>query len=341
MPACPRLSRGAIARRTAIVSALLLAQVIALSGAAAQRTALGGTALVANQGSASATIVDVARQQGKMIDVGTGPHEAAISPDGRWGVVTIYGDRTPGNRLAIIDLAAGSLARHIELGEFMRPHGAVFVPGSDSIIAVTSEATQRLLLVDIAEGRIVADIPTQGDVSHMVGLTADGTRAYTANIRSGSISEIDLTRRAFTRQLAVAPMTEGIAVRPVGSEVWVGSNDAGTVSVVDTESWKVVATISGFGMPYRIGFSPDGELAVVCDPKSDKIHIVDVVSRKVIGEVGELGSPRGVTVASDNRTAFVTVADSQAVVAIDLVERREIMRVPVAVSPDGVGYNPK
>ena len=330
-----------MARWTVIASAPLLAPAIAFSSAAAQRTALGGTALVANQGSASATIVDVARQQGKMVDVGIGPHEAVISPDGRWGVVTIYGDRTPGNRLAIIDMAAGSLVRHIELGEFMRPHGAVFVPGNDSIIAVTSEATQRLLLVDIAEGRIVAEIPTQGDVSHMVGLTADGTRAYTANIRSGSISEIDLTRRALTRQLAVAPMTEGIAVRPVGSEVWVGSNDAGTVSVVDTESWKVVATISGFGMPYRIGFSPDGELAVVCDPKSDKVHVVDVISRRIIGEVGELGSPRGVTVAPDNRTAFVTVADSQAVVAIDLVERREIMRVPVAVSPDGVGYNPK
>lgn len=323
-----------------MVCASLIAQTIAFSTTTAQQPALGGTALVANQGSASATIVDVARQRGTMIDVGTGPHEAVISPSGRWGVVTIYGDRTPGNRIAVIDLATRSLVRHIDLGEFRRPHGAVFVPGSDSMVVVTSEAAQRLLIVDIAEGRIVADIPTQGDVSHMVGLTADGTRAYTANIRSGSISEIDLGGRTFTRQLPVAPMTEGIAVRPVGSEVWVGSNDSGSVSVVDIESWKVVATITGFGMPYRIGFSPDGELAVVCDPKSDKVHIVDVISRRIIGDVGELGSPRGVIVAPDNRTAFVTVADPQAVVAIDLVERREVMRVPVGVSPDGVGYNP-
>ncbi len=338
------------ARLAARTVALTLALTFGADGAAAQQaahsatspstTTLGGTALVANQGSASATIVDVAGRSGRNVDVGTGPHEAVISPDGRRGVVTIYGDRTPGNRLAIIDLAAGSLVRHIELGDFRRPHGALFVPGSDAMVVVTSEASQRLLLVDIDSGRVVADIPTRADGSHMVGLTADGARAYTANIRSGSISEIDLATRSFTRDLEVAPQTEGIAVRPVGSEVWVGSNEAGTVSVVDTESWKVVATIPGFGLPYRLAFSPDGETAVVCDPKLDRIHIVDVIARKVVGEISGLGTPRGVVVSPDNRTAFVTVADSPAVVAVDLVDRRELMRVPVGQSPDGVGYHP-
>jgi YVTN family beta-propeller protein len=340
---CTR-TRHTLARSAAAVCAALAVQAIARSAAAQQPAraegTLTGTALVANQGSASATIVDAASQRAKTIEVGTGPHEAAISPDGRWGVVTIYGDRTPGNRLAIIDLADGSLARHIELGDFARPHGAVFVAGSNSLLAVTSEAAQRLLLVDIAQGRVMADIPTEGSGSHMVGLTADGTRAYTANVRSGSISELDLAKRAFVRQLAIAPATEGIAVRPDGKEVWVGSNEAGTVSVVDTRSWSVAATIEGFGVPYRIAISPDGTRAVVCDPKGDKIHIIDVATRKIVGDVGGLGSPRGVIIAPDNRTAFVTAGEAQAVLAIDLVERRTLMRVPVGVSPDGVGYNP-
>lgn len=343
MAGSTRSSRSAVTRWTAALLASLVAPAAVASAVAQQpeqRPALTGTVLVANQQSASATIVDVANQSGTTIDVGTGPHEAVISPNGRWGVVTIYGDRTPGNRLAIIDLANKSLARHIDLGDFTRPHGAVFVPGSDSLLAVTSEAAQRLLLVDIAAGRVVADIPTRAEGSHMVGLTADGGRAYTANIGSGSISEIDLAKRAFVRELKVAPETEGIVVRPVGSEAWVGSNEAGTVSVVDTQSWKVVATISGFGMPYRIAISPDGELAVVCDPESDKIHIVDVISRKIVGDVSGLGAPRGVIIAPDNRTAFVTVADDPAVVAVDLVDRREVMRVPVGASPDGVWYSP-
>lgn len=339
---CARLTVRTVALTLAVTMGAdgVVAQQSVQSAASSSTSALGGTALVANQGSASATIVDIAARSGKNVDVGAGPHEAVISSDGSRGVVTIYGDRTPGNRLAVIDLVSGSLLRHIDLGEFRRPHGARFIPGSNSVVAVTSEASQRLLLVDIDTGRIVADIPTEGDGSHMVGITADGTRAYTANIRSGSISEIDLTTRTFNRQIEVAPQTEGIAVRPVGNEVWVGSNQAGTVSVVDTGNWEVVATIPGFGLPYRLAFSPDGETAVVCDPKLDRIHIVDVIARKVVGEVSGLGTPRGVIVSPDNRTAFVTVADSPAVVAVDLVDRREIMRVPVGQSPDGVGYHP-
>jgi YVTN family beta-propeller protein len=271
--------------------------------------------------------------------VGTGPHEAAISPDGKWGVVTIYGGQTPGNQLAVLDLAARKVIRTIDLGRFTRPHGALFLPGSNSVLAVTSEATQRVILVDIAQGRVLADIPTENALSHMLGITADGKRVYTANIRAGSISEIDVDKRAFTRQLVVATQTEGIAVRPDGAEVWVGSNDAGTVSVVDTKSWTVAATIGGFGMPYRIGISPNGALAVICDPKEDKIHIVDVATRKVLGSVGDLGAPRGVMIAPDNRTALVTVADARAVVAIDLVDRTVRARVAVESSPDGVAYS--
>lgn len=61
----------------------------AASAAAPPRAALGGTALVANQGSASATLVEVASGRARTVDVRTGPHEAAISPDGRRGVVSI------------------------------------------------------------------------------------------------------------------------------------------------------------------------------------------------------------------------------------------------------------
>ena len=81
--------------------------------------------------------------------VGTGPHEVAISPDGRWAVVTVYGDRTSiGNTLAVIDLAAPTPAvvRTIDLGEYHRPHGAAFIQDGRKLV-VTSESSQRLVIV--------------------------------------------------------------------------------------------------------------------------------------------------------------------------------------------------
>lgn len=305
----------------------------------AQPGASAGTVLVANQQSASATIIDVATRAATTIDVGAGPHETVISPDGRWGIVTIYGlAGAPGNSIAVVDLAARKVVRTVDLGEYRRPHGAAFLPGSSSRVVVTSEASQNVVLVDVAEGRVISAVPTKHPGSHMLGVTADGKRLFTSNVGWGGISEIGLEPPAFTRDLQVSAQTEGIAVAPDGSTVWLGANQAGTVSIIDTKDWKVAATLTGFGMPYRIGISPDGSTAVICDPKDDKIHVADVKQRKIVGEVTSLGSPRGVKIAPDNRTAFITLGAENAVAAVDLTDRKILWKVTVGQSPDGVWY---
>src|SRR5215207_1445043 len=88
-------------------------------------TARAGTLVVANQQGASATIVDAQTLATiATVPVGVGPHEVAVSTDGRWAVVTNYGDQTvQGNTLSVIDLAAEtpSVVRTIDLGEYRRP----------------------------------------------------------------------------------------------------------------------------------------------------------------------------------------------------------------------------
>ena len=212
-------------------------------------TAAAGTIVVANQQSASATVIDLATGESSEIPVGQGPHEAAVTPDGRFAIVTVYGAQVAGNQLAVIDLATKAVVRTIDLGEFRRPHGVVALAGSPDQVTVTSEASQRLLVVNIATGEIDAAVPTEARGSHMVAVTADGRRGFTANIPDGSVTEIDLDGRELVRVTPVATMTEGVAVTPDGAEVWVGSNDAGTVSVLDTRTNRVVATIPGFQMP--------------------------------------------------------------------------------------------
>jgi YVTN family beta-propeller protein len=302
------------------------------AGSAARR----GVALVANQQSADVSIIDLATDSSVRLTVGTGPHEAAISLDGRWGVATVYGAQVPGNQLAIIDLGTKRIARTIDLGEYTRPHDVEFIPGAATTVLVTSESTKRILRVDIATGTIESTIPTNADGSHMLGITADARHVFTANIRSGSVSELDLAGGSFVRQIAVAPVTEGIAVTPDGREVWVGSNQLGTVTVVDAISGSIAATLTGFKVPYRLTVSPDGKLVIVCDPDANRIAIIDRVSRTVLGEVGSLGSPRGVMVAADNRTALVTLGAENAVAVVDLTTRRVLRRIPVGESPDGV-----
>jgi YVTN family beta-propeller protein len=299
-----------------------------------------GTVLVANQGSADATLIDLASGVTRTIQVGSGPHEAVIAPSGRTGVVTVYGAQVPGNQLAVIDMATATVTRTISLDQYTRPHGAWFLPGDESRVVLTSETTQNIVIVNIVDGKVEAAIPTLAMGSHMVAVTADGSRAFTANVASGGVSELDLKGRVHVRTLAVAPATEGIAVTPDGREVWVGSNATGNVAVIDTKSWSVVATVSGFTMPYRLAMSADGRLAAVCDPKANSVHVVDVTSRTVLGSVSGLASPRGVHIAPDGKTAFVTMAGDSTVGVVDLTTRTVLRKFGVGKAPDGVWYGP-
>src|SRR4051812_36370672 len=319
------------------------ATLIASSLVAQSAPVSSGVVLVANQQSASATIVDVATRATTTLDVGAGPHETVVSPDGKWGIVTIYGvggANGAGNKVAVIDLAAKRVARTIDLGTYTRPHGASFVPGHPTEIVVTSETTGNIVLVDVAEGKVISAIPTQHPGIHILGVTSDGKHLFAASIPFGGIVEIDLEKRAFVRDVHVSSNTEGVTVAPDGSSVWIGSNDQGAVSVVDTKSWAVAATITGPTMPYRLGFSPNGNTVVFCDPQANKIWIADAHTRKITGSVDGLGSPRGVKIAPDNRTAYVTLGADNAVASIDLVERKVNWSVPVGSSPDGVWYGP-
>ncbi len=321
-----------------VIAALSIATVTA-AGASDPKS---GFVLVANQQSASASLIDLSTDTARIISVGDGPHEAVIAPSGRTAVVTVYGIAgKPGNQLAVVDVAKGVVTRTISLGEYTRPHGAMFMPGDETRVAVTSETTQNLVIVNLSDGKVEGAIPTKAATSHMVAITADGKRAFTSNIVGGSVSEFDLAAKTLVRVIPVAPRVEGIAVTPDGSAVWAGSNTDGTVSIIDTKSGTIVETLRGFKLPYRMAMSTDGRTAIICDPEGDRLHIADVQSRKVIWTLDAIGSPRGVNIAPDGKTAFVTLAADETMGVVDLEARKLTRRVKVEKSPDGVWFGPR
>ncbi|MCA8976566.1 MAG: hypothetical protein KDC98_17730, partial [Planctomycetes bacterium] len=124
-------------RPTALLAALLLCDIAALP---AQATCVDRL-LVANKAAASVSLFDPATgEELAAVPTGEGPHEIAISPDGRTAVVTNYGARQPGRTLLVIDIRAATVRKTIELqhtvtpdgGEpeqrpLLRPHGCLFV----------------------------------------------------------------------------------------------------------------------------------------------------------------------------------------------------------------------
>ena len=101
------------------------------------------TSIVANRQSGNASLIDLRTNSMRFIPVGTGPHQAIVSPSGRVGVVAVYGTQSPANELATVDMKTGTVTRKCSLGEYTRPHGTLSMPRDKSRVAVTSEAMQK------------------------------------------------------------------------------------------------------------------------------------------------------------------------------------------------------
>ena len=353
------------------VAAALAAVRLALpapGAAAPQLAGPAGTLVVSNMNDHTVTVLDAATGRvHATLATGQGPHEVAVSHDGRWALVSNYGVRgAPGATLTVVDVARAAVARVLPLGGFQRPHGVVFLPG-DTLAAVTAEAARALVVVDVRDGRVVDTLPTLGRGSHMVAVPARADRAYTSNVADGTVSALDLRRtdrrrarragvaasRDSARLIGVARSPEGIAVTPDGRQLWVGSNRDSTVLVVDAARGEALDTLRGFGMPYRIAITADGRLAVITDPVRAEVRVVGVADRRTrftvavpadsvvaTAEVPGSPSPEGVALARDGRWAFVTLQGRNRVATIDLARGAITAYAPTGTWSDGIGVSP-
>lgn len=332
-------------RPVTLASAPLLALGLAaaLHPIGAQVPARSGTLIVTNKAPATATFIDVATGRTlATLPTGHGPHEVVLSADGSTAVITDYGTGPqPGRTLTVLDVPNRRVARTIDLGEYRRPHGIAWLPG-DSLVAVTVEASRAVLLVHVARGEVVRAVPTGQAGSHMVAVTADGTTAWTGDIGSNTVTELDLVAGRALRHVDVPAQPEAINVTPDGSEVWVGSNGTGRVSVLDSYTGAVTAAAEGFTWPYRIWFTPDAETVLLPDYTGDAVRFVARRSRRELGRLSfPQEGPQGIVVSPDGRTAFVSLSREARVAVIDIATRTVVGQVPAGQTPDGVVFTPR
>jgi YVTN family beta-propeller protein len=289
------------------------------------------------------------------VSTGQAPHEVSVSPDGKRAVVSNYGtSEKPGSTLSVVDLEQPHEIRRIDLAPHTRPHGvAWFAPDR---IAVTTEGSQHLLLVEPETGRTVRAIATAQDKSHMVVVSADARRAYVTNIGSGTTTAIDLVAGRKLVDIPTGPGSEALALTPDGRELWVAARADGSIAVVDTTTLEVVARLPLSGIPIRVAITPDGRTVLVTRAGAADLVAFDVPARAERGRAklavpvsaGAAARPNarlapgsvlpvGLLVAQDGRSAYVAATMGDCVVQFDTGTFEVLRIVGVGGEPDGLG----
>jgi YVTN family beta-propeller protein len=333
--------------RKAVFIAIAAATLTTTFSAQQPRVNLTGTVVAVNQQSDTVTLIDLRTLEAyRHVPVVAGPHEAAVSPDGRRVLVTNYNKQGVGQQktLSLIALPSGDTIKTIDLGEYRAPHDVRWADGSR--VVVTVEGSQALLLVNVESGAIERVFKTDAGVSHMLALATDRTRLYCSNMRDGSVSAFDFKTGQKIKDVKTGKECEGVGVTPDGRWVWAGNRAEDTISIIDTKTLEVTKRIPSPGFPYRVQFTPDGKFALIPHAQASSLVIADVAKQELVKSIPlgmtkvEKPSTAGVFPHPDNRHAFVTVRNDNSMLVLDLVSGTTLARVDVQNSPDGVTYSP-
>jgi YVTN family beta-propeller protein len=274
------------------------------------------------------------------VEVGTKPHEMALSEGDRLAFVTDYGvdtytDTAEGGRtLSIVDIAAARRTGTIDLGRFRRPHG--IIAGISSRLYVTVDHPAAVLEIDPVSRQVAAEHLIDQQLPHMVAVSKDERYLFTANAGSGSVSIIDRRANGPAANVSVGGVPMGLALSRDGSRLYVATRDANRVAVIDTGNRTVSKQIPVAGSPARLRLMPNDELLLVTLIGSGELAVLATADDREVARFKIGGAAEGLTI--DTRTGF-GYASAQAanrVVKFSLTDWRPVLDIATDASPDPV-----
>lgn len=134
--------------------------------------------------------------------------------------------------------------------------------------------------------------------------------AYVTSGEGGTVSVLDLVNMRQDRVLRVGMNPTGITANPVRNEVYVVNTGAtggnGSVSVIDTQSNRVIATMPVHKQPYFVSVDAAGKRGYVANSGSNTVSVLDLVAHHEIAVAGTGEQPGLARISPDGRTLVVS-----------------------------------
>jgi YVTN family beta-propeller protein len=297
---------------------------------------------VANQGEHTLLVIDpTSRKTLAAVGVDINGHEVIGSPDGKLAYVPIYGNSgvgkpgTDGSTVEIIDIASGRAMHIIDLGKPVRPHCAKF--GPDGMLYVSAELAKAVYVIDPRTQKVVAEVPTGQNDSHMFVITPDGSRAYTANVFAGSVSVLDLRKHSLVTTIPVAGQVQRISISPDGHAVYTHDQQKPRIAVIDTSKDVIAKWWDVPSVVYSSAVTPDGRW-LVANALSGKIFVVDTSTGKVEHSYDIPAASGEAIVAPDGARAYVSCPQAGTIEVLDLKSWRLEKPIQLTKGVDGLAF---
>ena len=182
-------------------------------------------------------------------DIGRQPYDGLITPDGRYYIAGLFGE----DGLALLDLwhtEAGvrRILNGYGRGErrmpiYKMPHLEGWARASDYLF-IPAVGHDEVLVVRASDWQEVAHIPVHGQPIFAIA-RPDGRQVWVnfAFPDNDTVQVIDVDSLRIIKELKPGKAVLHMAFTPRGEDVWVSARDSNRVTVYDTASFRVLATL--------------------------------------------------------------------------------------------------
>jgi YVTN family beta-propeller protein len=236
-------------------------------------------------------LVDVAKMKlTRRIAGGSDPEEFSLSKDGK----KLYVSNEDVKAASVIDIASGKVEHIIAVGQ--EPEGVATAPDGERFY-VTCEAGGEIYAVQTAGYSVIGHFKVNVRPRSMAFLPGAAI-GFIPSESTGELNVIDTASLKVTKVIALPPGSRPMSVKVSsdGQKIYVSNGRAGTISVLDSHSYKLLSSIKVGVRPWGIALSPDGKLLYSANGPSNDVSVVDLATNTEIARIKAGTSPWGVTV---------------------------------------------
>jgi sugar lactone lactonase YvrE len=266
------------------------------------------------------------------------PHEMALAPDGRTAYVAQYGaahsrDPAPGGSIVVmVDLMARRLLGEHDFAPFRRLHGLQC--DAAGRLFVLAEADDVLIAIERPKGRHNSwrCWSSGGRQGHLLTVTRDGATAFCTNLRSNTVTRIDLKAEAAPLVAEPGPRPEGLCLSADEESLFVLMRGDGSLVELCAADLTVRGRARLPGDASRIYCVGTDRLLIACYETEDAL-LLDRSTLALLHRLDLGGKPTAASQHPSGAEAYISLEDGQ-IVRVDLTEFRETGRFPVGREPD-------
>jgi YVTN family beta-propeller protein len=244
---------------------------------------------------------------------------------------------------AVLSIAATSAAQNYHVADHWKIGGQGgwdYLLSDDAAHRLYLTHNSRVEVVDSTTGKPVGAV-TGLKSTHGVALNTDGKTGYISDGAGNAIVVFNRADLSVQATVAAGTNPDGITFEPATNTVWAFNGRSNNISVLDSASNTIVATVPLPGKPEFPQADGQGSVFVNIEDKNEIVKL-DAASRKATATWPLPGceSPSGMAIDRAKHRIF-SVCDGRKMAIVDYQSGKVLGLASIGDSPDAAGFDLK